>query len=121
MNQCSVDYTSSDCIRKLESRSQRKSTQPFRLNRRIIPQSHSTRRLKENLVMQPPQSFSDSTQGSISCAQCGAPMPREMRFCRSCGNRLGEGPAEYTETVRFADPRGTSPYVPGVGAPMTQR
>ena len=71
--------------------------------------------------MQPPQSFSDSNQGSISCAQCGAPMPREMRFCRSCGNRLGEGPAEYTETVRFADPRGTSPYVRGGGGPMAQR
>jgi predicted metalloprotease with PDZ domain len=28
-------------------------------------------------------------------------MPSEMRFCRSCGFRLGEGVAEYTETVRF--------------------
>lgn len=28
-------------------------------------------------------------------------MPRELRFCRNCGFRLGEGPAEYTETVRF--------------------
>ena len=30
-------------------------------------------------------------------------MPRELRFCRNCGFRLGEGSAEYTETVRFQD------------------
>ena len=53
-------------------------------------------------------------------------MPKEMRFCRSCGNRLGEGPAEYTETVRL--PSGTAganaqfggQYVPGMAGPMTQ-
>jgi len=28
-------------------------------------------------------------------------MPSEMRFCRACGCRLGEGIEEYTETVRF--------------------
>ena len=28
-------------------------------------------------------------------------MPSELRFCRNCGFRLGEGVAEYTETVRF--------------------
>ncbi len=28
-------------------------------------------------------------------------MPPEMRFCRQCGHRLGEGVAEYTETVRL--------------------
>jgi len=32
-------------------------------------------------------------------------MPSELRFCRNCGYRLGEGPAEYTETVRFQDGR----------------
>lgn len=37
-------------------------------------------------------------------------MPRELRFCRNCGFRLGEGPAEYTETVRFQNvPPGTLP------------
>jgi membrane-associated protease RseP (regulator of RpoE activity) len=52
-------------------------------------------------------------------------MPKEMRFCRSCGNRLGEGPAEYTETVRFpgvtAASRGgqTTPFYPTFNAPMT--
>jgi hypothetical protein len=73
--------------------------------------------------MQPQQNFGDSNQGSVVCSQCGAPMPREMRFCRSCGNRLGEGVAEYTETVRFADApasaRGAASYFPG--APMAQR
>jgi predicted metalloprotease with PDZ domain len=28
-------------------------------------------------------------------------MPTGLRFCRNCGYRLGEGLAEYTETVRF--------------------
>jgi hypothetical protein len=61
------------------------------------------------------------------CPQCGAPMPGEMRFCRSCGQRLGEGPAEYTETVRFASAtappngRSTSPFMPGVHAPIAQQ
>lgn len=35
-------------------------------------------------------------------------MPREMRFCRSCGCRLGEGVEEYTETVRFQSAPRTS-------------
>jgi S1-C subfamily serine protease len=38
-----------------------------------------------------------------SCGNCHLPMPRELRFCRNCGFRLGEGSAEYTETVRFQD------------------
>lgn len=55
-------------------------------------------------------------------------MPSELRFCRNCGFRLGEGTAEYTETVRFQNtPPGTlgangSPnsYPYGFpGAPMT--
>ena len=37
-------------------------------------------------------------------------MPRELRFCRNCGYRLGEGVAEYTETVRFNNvAQGTTP------------
>jgi len=37
-------------------------------------------------------------------------MPKELRFCRNCGFRLGEGTAEYTETVRFQNvPVGTLP------------
>lgn len=36
-----------------------------------------------------------------TCGNCHSPMPRDLRFCRNCGFRLGEGSAEYTETVRF--------------------
>jgi S1-C subfamily serine protease len=82
--------------------------------------------------MQPQQNFSGSGPGSadqndaIACTQCGAPMPREMRFCRACGNRLGEGPAEYTETVRLpygtaaANPQFSGQYTPGMGGPLVQ-
>lgn len=35
-------------------------------------------------------------------------MPREMRFCRRCGFRLGEGVAEFTETVRLQNRNATS-------------
>ena len=44
-----------------------------------------------------------SSQETSSCPNCGALMPREMRFCRSCGCRLGEGIEEYTETVPLRD------------------
>src|SRR5713101_5954771 len=62
--------------------------------------------------------------GAVVCTQCGAPMPKEMRFCRACGNRLGEGPAEYTETVRFPNAQastGANPTTPFYSAPMAQR
>jgi S1-C subfamily serine protease len=36
-------------------------------------------------------------------------MPSDMRFCRACGCRLGEGIEEYTETVRFQSAPNTSP------------
>src|SRR5437016_2984126 len=77
--------------------------------------------------MQPQQNLSGSTgatdQSAIVCTQCGSPMPKEMRFCRSCGNRLGEGPAEYTETVRFpnaaaANAQFNAAYVPPNAAPI---
>ncbi|MDX6531810.1 MAG: serine protease Do [Blastocatellia bacterium] len=82
--------------------------------------------------MQPQPKFSGSGPGSgdqggaIVCTQCGAPMPAEMRFCRSCGNRLGEGPAEYTETVRLPHGAGAvnahfgAQYASGVGGPMSR-
>ncbi len=73
--------------------------------------------------MQPQQNVSPGEQ---VCAQCGTPMPHGMRFCRSCGNRLGEGPAEYTETVRFpgataSQPTGATPFYPSVNAPLIQQ
>jgi hypothetical protein len=36
-----------------------------------------------------------------ACPNCHTEMPGQMRFCRMCGYRLGEGVAEYAETVRF--------------------
>jgi membrane-associated protease RseP (regulator of RpoE activity) len=36
-----------------------------------------------------------------TCLNCHSVMPAELRFCRNCGFRLGEGVAEYNETVRF--------------------
>jgi S1-C subfamily serine protease len=70
-------------------------------------------------------------------------MPRDLRFCRNCGFRLGEGPAEYTETVRFPNGRPVNladksaassrqpfataygisggPMVPGAGRQMAKR
>jgi serine protease Do len=48
---------------------------------------------------------SEANPSITSCLNCHAPMPRELRFCRNCGFRLGEGSAEYTETVRFQDAR----------------
>ena len=63
--------------------------------------------------------------GGIVCSECGAPMPQGMRFCRACGHRLGEGSAEYTETVRFphapaTGPQGT-PFPPNYAAPLAQQ
>ena len=57
------------------------------------------------------QSGLTGDSGTLACSQCGAPMPREMRFCRACGHRLGEGSAEYTETVRFPHANATGPQV----------
>jgi membrane-associated protease RseP (regulator of RpoE activity) len=39
-----------------------------------------------------------------NCPQCQAQMLREMRFCRNCGYRLGEGVEDYTATRRFDAP-----------------
>jgi membrane-associated protease RseP (regulator of RpoE activity) len=36
-----------------------------------------------------------------ACPSCDAALVDGMRFCRMCGYRLGEGMAEYVETVRF--------------------
>ena len=83
--------------------------------------------------MQPQQKSNGSGFGSadhsgaIVCGQCGAPMPTGMRFCRSCGNRLGEGPAEYTETVRLpnastaANAQFNSQYAAGMGGGMARQ
>src|ERR1044071_9308639 len=82
--------------------------------------------------MQPPENFNNPSgksgdTGAVAGPQCGASMPREMRFCRACGHRLGEGPAEYTETTRFPNvtaqsPRVTTPaYLPPQGGPIANQ
>jgi len=48
-----------------------------------------------------------------TCSNCHSVMPSELRFCRNCGFRLGEGIAEYTETVRFD---GSHAGIPAVAA-----
>lgn len=44
-------------------------------------------------------------------------MPAGLRFCRNCGFRLGEGSAEYTETVRFQNAPPVT--LPGYSAPVS--
>lgn len=48
-----------------------------------------------------------------NCANCHLAMPAGLRFCRNCGFRLGEGSAEYTETIRFQNGH------PGMGVGTT--
>ena len=58
--------------------------------------------------------------GLTTCLNCHTPMPSQLRFCRNCGFRLGEGVAEYTDTVRF-DEQHQSAYAhnPAAGQPLT--
>src|SRR5918911_2794393 len=54
----------------------------------------------EPKIVEPLSSPADAEE-TITCTNCRMVMPRQMRFCRSCGFRLGEGLAEYVETVRL--------------------
>lgn len=56
-------------------------------------------------------SMNRETEADVAtCGNCRTPMPAGLRFCRNCGFRLGEGTAEYTQTVRFQNaPHGTLP------------
>jgi hypothetical protein len=53
-------------------------------------------------------------QSFTACPNCRTEMPGQMRFCRQCGYRLGEGVAEYAETVRFQQ----HPQQPGAARPV---
>lgn len=62
----------------------------------------------------------ETDAGSTTCENCHSSMPTGLRFCRNCGYRLGEGLAEYTETVRFQNGppgSGTTTAMPGGFAP----
>ena len=74
----------------------------FRWKRPVIS---SINECAGEMSMKPEMDASVST-----CGNCRSPMPAGLRFCRNCGFRLGEGSAEYTETVRFQNaPPGTLP------------
>lgn len=49
---------------------------------------------------------------TMTCPSCRAELPRGMRFCRLCGYRLGEGLAEFVETVRFDGMPAAPPAAP---------
>jgi membrane-associated protease RseP (regulator of RpoE activity) len=59
-----------------------------------------------------------------ACPGCGAELVGGMRFCRACGYRLGEGMAEYVETVRLDRAADMPGMMPGnqspAGAPGAQ-
>ena len=67
----------------------------------------------------PLSSNPESGAGFTPCSNCHSPMPSELRFCRNCGYRLGEGSAEYTETVRFQDGAYVAPGHSANGFPGT--
>ncbi|MCA1815235.1 MAG: PDZ domain-containing protein [Acidobacteria bacterium] len=47
------------------------------------------------------ETFAGNHTETVFCPGCSARMLRGMRFCRSCGFRLGEGLDEYVETTRL--------------------
>ncbi|MCA1631889.1 MAG: PDZ domain-containing protein, partial [Acidobacteria bacterium] len=47
------------------------------------------------------ETFGGASSETVTCPSCRAEMVQGMRFCRVCGFRLGEGLAEYVETVRL--------------------
>ena len=58
-----------------------------------------------------------NAEGITICPNCHVQMPSILRFCRSCGFRLGEGLAEYVETVRLPNqPTASQPNGSGAGA-----
>ena len=64
-----------------------------------------------------------STPNLTTCSNCHSTMPAELRFCRNCGFRLGEGSPEYTETMRFGGemPPGVPARASGAVVPQKRR
>jgi len=63
---------------------------------------------------QPETYASRAETETVTCPNCRAEIARGMRFCRLCGYRLGEGLAEYVETVRLNNVGGIG-TMPGGG------
>ena len=59
----------------------------------------------------------DPTSSLMTCSNCHSVMPAELRFCRNCGFRLGEGSAEYTDTMLL----GGAPRPSGASGPVKAR
>src|ERR1700730_5686604 len=88
--------------------------QPISFSWRIQIRYYSRCNVKRSAAMSqnaPLPTNSESGAGFVPCNNCHLSMPSELRFCRNCGYRLGEGSSEYTETVRFQD----ATYVAPVG------
>jgi membrane-associated protease RseP (regulator of RpoE activity) len=76
--------------------------QPISFSWRIQIRYYSQANLKEIEAMSQNAPLPVDPENGASfaaCANCHSPMPKELRFCRNCGYRLGEGSAEYTETT----------------------
>src|SRR5688500_135825 len=56
--------------------------------------------MSENPEMPLPMNSTEFT----TCSNCHSSMPSELRFCRKCGFRLGDGGAD-SETLRFGGER----------------
>lgn len=66
----------------------------------------------------PAQSKATSAEfGGTKCPSCHAQLPHQMRFCRACGYRLGEGIEEYVETIRL-NPRMSAQARPAATDPV---
>src|SRR5687768_17546368 len=60
-------------------------------------------------------------QSVTTCSNCHSLMPAELRFCRNCGFRLGEGVAEDNETIRFDGSHTGIPAVAAAGSVQKKR
>jgi membrane-associated protease RseP (regulator of RpoE activity) len=74
--------------------------------------------MSQNPEVQTPRAPAPSV---ITCVNCHSVMPSELRFCRNCGFRLGEGVAEYTPTVRFEGTTVPAMTASGVPAPIKKK
>jgi len=95
-----------------DSAAKNNATNPFSIAYNSALVIRPSARFRVHFAMQLSQSSakrfgSGDQRGATPCAQC-VRRCAEMRFCRSCGNRLGEGPASIrTVDCLMARPRRT--------------